>query len=46
MKEGDDIYGHTPGGGVYADFLVAQGSMIALKPRQFRSQHKQRASPF
>ncbi len=32
VKQGDSVYGHSPGGGAYAQFVVASAAMVSAKP--------------
>jgi NADPH:quinone reductase-like Zn-dependent oxidoreductase len=34
LKEGDEIYGSSPTGGGYAQFVVVQATSVALKPKK------------
>src|SRR5438270_7438395 len=34
MNAGDAVYGDTPGGGAYAEFVVAAAGMVAAKPQR------------
>jgi len=34
VKKGDVIYGNSPAGGAYAQFVVAQSNAVTLKPRK------------
>lgn len=34
IKKGDVVYGDCPGGGAYAQFVVAQANAVALKPHK------------